>query len=98
MTENGHVDLGGNLNKYIFFPLFGIDQVGDGEEDVSCVVCFVLFKDNVAPGLVEVSGCHVGAAETIEERNQLSIYISLQLSFLSKVLIVIIFSRGAVPM
>lgn len=40
------------------------------------MVVFVLFEDNVAPGLVEISACHGGAAESLEERNQLDIYIS----------------------
>jgi hypothetical protein len=75
LTEDRHVDLGGNLDEDVFLPLWGVDQVADGEGDVGCVVFFVLFKDNVAPGLVEISACHVGAVESLEDRNQLDIYM-----------------------
>lgn len=92
LTENGDVDLGGNLDKYILLPLCGINQVRDREGNVSCVIFFVLFKDNVAPGLVEISGCHTGVTKAPEDWNQLDIYkISLHLSFVIKDLPVIVF-------
>jgi hypothetical protein len=59
LTEDRHIDLVLYLNNDVFLPLWGVDQVGDREGDVSSVVLLVLFKDNVAPGFVEISGCHV---------------------------------------
>ena len=73
LTKDRHVDLGGNLDEDVSLPRWGVDQVADGEGDVSRVVFFVLFKDNVAPGLVEISACHVGAVESPENRNELDI-------------------------
>lgn len=78
LTEDRHVDLVGDLDDDVLLPLWGVDQVADGEGDVGCVVLFVLFEDRVAPGLVEISACHVGAVElSLEDRNQLdTIYLS----------------------
>lgn len=62
-TEDRRVDLVGDLDKNVFLPLRRVDQVADGEGNVSRVVCLVLFEDHVAPGLVEVSARHVGGVE-----------------------------------
>lgn len=75
MTKDWHVNLVGDLNEDICFPLVAVDHVADWKGDVSCVVGFVLFKDNVAPGLVEVSGCHAGVEGIVEERDKLDIYV-----------------------
>jgi hypothetical protein len=61
LAEDANVDLGGDLDEDVLFTLWRVDQVADVEGDVSGVVCFVLFEDHIAPGLVEVSGCHVAS-------------------------------------
>jgi len=76
LTEERHVDLGGDLDEDVCLPLRGVDQVADGEGNVGRVVFFVLLKDHVAPGLVEISAGHFGAVESPEDRNQLGIYVS----------------------
>lgn len=62
--------------KMSFFPFWGVNQIAYWEEDVTRMVGSVLSKDNVAPGLIEISTCHVGAVEGLEGRNQRDTYIS----------------------
>ena len=71
LTEVKHVDLVGDLNEDILLPLVSPDQVADWKRDVCCMVGFVLFEDNVSPGLVEVSGCHFEVEGTLGKRNEL---------------------------
>jgi hypothetical protein len=63
-TKDTYVDLSGDLNEDVSLPVVcvDVDQVADGEGDVSRVVHFVLFENDVAPGLVEISACHDKAA------------------------------------
>ena len=63
-TKDTYIDLGGDLNEDVSLPVacVDVDQVADGEGDVSRVVFFVLFENDVAPGLVEISACHDEAA------------------------------------
>jgi hypothetical protein len=63
-TKDRYVDLGGDLNEDVSLPVVcvDVDQVADGEGDVSRVVHFVLFENDVALGLIEISPCHDEAA------------------------------------
>ena len=69
LTEDRYVDLGRNFDENIFLPLFGLDQVADRKGDVGRVVLFVLFEDDVPPSLVEISACHIGVVESLEDGN-----------------------------
>lgn len=54
------INLLGDLDENILLPLRNVDEVGDREWHVGFVVGGVLGKDDVSPGLIEVSGCHGG--------------------------------------
>jgi hypothetical protein len=71
LTKDGDVNLVWDINDDICLPLVAVYQVVDWKGDVSCVIGFVLLKDDVAPGLVEVSGCHTGVEGIVEERDEL---------------------------
>lgn len=75
LTKDGDANLVWDINDDVCFPLVAVDRVVDWKGDVSCVIGFVLFKDDVAPGFVEVPVCHAGVEGSVAERDKLAIFV-----------------------